>query len=241
MWWPAIGGARRRPRRPARAARARRRLRHDSRPARAATSSARSCSALLVVEGVDLGDRAGLGHLGRRARAAADHGRRARRRSRRSGFTSAMPALWAMISMAAMMGGTMRSPLTAIVFAARAHARRRVASGAARRLRRGARGHRAADEALDPHREGRPARLPRLREYSVSPLARFRVADVMERDVPTIPADMTVRRTLPRLATHDPVLAPHTPGRSWTRLALWWESSRAAISCFGGSPTMAIR
>lgn len=45
-----------------------------------------------------------------------------------------------------------------------------------------------------------------IREYSVSPLARFRVEDVMERDIPTIPADMHVDDMLRRLLTHDPVL-----------------------------------
>ena len=66
-------------------------------------------------EGADLGHRARLGHVGRRARAAAHHGRRAGR-GRGRGFRSAIAALWAMVSMAAMMGGTMRSPLTAIAF-----------------------------------------------------------------------------------------------------------------------------
>jgi CBS domain-containing protein len=45
-----------------------------------------------------------------------------------------------------------------------------------------------------------------LREYSVSPLARKRVADVMERDVPALPATMHVDLVLRRLVAHDPVL-----------------------------------
>jgi CIC family chloride channel protein len=45
-----------------------------------------------------------------------------------------------------------------------------------------------------------------IREYSVSPLARFRVEDVMERDVPTIPAEVQADDMLRRLLTHDPVL-----------------------------------
>lgn len=44
-----------------------------------------------------------------------------------------------------------------------------------------------------------------VREYSVSPLARFRVADVMERDVPTIPADLCGADIVRRLLLQDPV------------------------------------
>jgi len=45
-----------------------------------------------------------------------------------------------------------------------------------------------------------------LREYSVSPFARFRVEDVMERDVAAIPADVRADDVLRRLLTHDAVL-----------------------------------
>jgi chloride channel protein, CIC family len=44
-----------------------------------------------------------------------------------------------------------------------------------------------------------------VREYSVSPLSRFRVADVMERDVPTIPADISGAEIVRRLLLQDPV------------------------------------
>jgi CIC family chloride channel protein len=44
-----------------------------------------------------------------------------------------------------------------------------------------------------------------VREYSVSPLARFQVADVMEQDVPTIPADVCGADIVRRLLLHDPV------------------------------------
>jgi chloride channel protein, CIC family len=114
--------------------------------------------------------------------------------------------LWAMISMAAMMGGTMRSPLTAVAFmleltddiavlpalliaCAAAHAvtvllmRRSILTEKVAR-----RGYHV------------------LREYSVSPLARLRVADVMEHDVPTLPATMRVDPLLRRLVAHDSVL-----------------------------------
>jgi CIC family chloride channel protein len=44
-----------------------------------------------------------------------------------------------------------------------------------------------------------------VREYSVSPLARFQVDDVMERDVPTVPADTQAVEIIRRLLLHDPV------------------------------------
>jgi chloride channel protein, CIC family len=44
------------------------------------------------------------------------------------------------------------------------------------------------------------------REYSVSPLARMRVEDVMERDVPTLAGEATLETLGRRLAQGDPVL-----------------------------------
>jgi CBS domain-containing protein len=51
-----------------------------------------------------------------------------------------------------------------------------------------------------------------VREYSVSPLARFRVEDVMERDVVTIPAMLPTDSIFRRLIVHDPVVGR---GHSW--------------------------
>ena len=108
--------------------------------------------------------------------------------------------LWAMLSMAAMMGGTMRSPLTAIVFtlelthdvgalpgllaaAVAAHAvtvlllRRSILTEKIAR-----RGHHL------------------VREYSVDPFEIHRVSEVMDDRVPTIPASMTVAELSRRLA-----------------------------------------
>ena len=76
----------------------------------------RASLAILMVEGADLVDRARLGHLRRRAGAAADHGRRAGR-ARGAVLPAATPGFWALLGMAAMMGGTMRAPLTRTVFA----------------------------------------------------------------------------------------------------------------------------
>ena len=68
-----------------------------------------------VGEGGDLGGRSGVGTSGGVLAPLAHHGRRARRAVRHVSVGD--PGLWALIGMAAMMGGTMRSPLTSIVFA----------------------------------------------------------------------------------------------------------------------------
>ena len=114
--------------------------------------------------------------------------------------------LWALTSMAAMMGGTMRSPLTAVAFmleltgdiavlpalliaCAAAHAvtvlvmRRSILTEKVAR-----RGHHV------------------VREYVVNPLARVRVEDAMERDVPVLPADTSIATIGEWLATSDPLL-----------------------------------
>jgi H+/Cl- antiporter ClcA len=116
------------------------------------------------------------------------------------------PGLWAGLSMGAMMGGTMRSPLTAIVFVLElthdiallpgllvacvaAHAvtvllmRRSILTEKVAR-----RGHHV------------------MREYSVSPLHLQRVGEVMETGVPVIPANLEVDGFFQRLADQDAVL-----------------------------------
>jgi CIC family chloride channel protein len=115
------------------------------------------------------------------------------------------PGLWAMVGMAAMMGGTMRAPLTAIVFTlelthdinslpallaacAAAHAvtvlllRRSILTEKIAR-----RGHHL------------------VREYSVDPFEIHRVEEVMDSDVPTIPSTMTVGELSQRIAAGDPL------------------------------------
>jgi len=114
--------------------------------------------------------------------------------------------LWAMISMASMMGGTMRSPLTAVAFmleltgdiavlpalliaCAAAHAvtvlvmRRSILTEKVAR-----RGHHV------------------VREYVVNPLARVRVEDAMERDVPVLAADTTLATIQQWLGDRDSLL-----------------------------------
>jgi CBS domain-containing protein len=110
-----------------------------------------------------------------------------------------------MVSMAAMMGGTMRSPLTAIFFtlelthdwnilpalivgAAAAH------GVTVLLLRR---------SILTEKIARRGYHL--VREYSVDPFELHRVEEVMDRDVPAIPAEMTVAELSRRIAAGDPV------------------------------------
>jgi CBS domain-containing protein len=113
--------------------------------------------------------------------------------------------LWAMVSMAAMMGGTMRSPLTAIFFtlelthdwnilpalivgAVAAH------GVTVLLLRRSILTEKIARRGFHL-----------VREYSVDPFELHRVEEVMERGVPTIPAEMTVAELSRRIAAGDPV------------------------------------
>jgi CBS domain-containing protein len=105
-----------------------------------------------------------------------------------------------------MMGGTMRSPLTAVVFLMELTGdvallpALLVACVAAHAL-----------TVLLMKRSILTEKVARrgyhvTREYAVSPFARYRVEDVMERDVPTIPSDTPVDVILRRLLEHDPVL-----------------------------------
>jgi CIC family chloride channel protein len=114
-------------------------------------------------------------------------------------------SLWAMISMAAMMGGTMRSPLTAIAFLLELTHDVELLPG----LLVGCVAAHAVTVLL-MKRSILTEKVARrgyhvVREYSVSPLARFQVADVMEQDVPTIPADVYVADIVRRLLIQDPV------------------------------------
>ena len=118
-------------------------------------------------------------------------------------------SLWALVGMGAMMAGTLRAPFTAIVFATElthdinvlpellvgcmaAHAvtvllmRRSILTEKIAR-----RGHHIACE------------------YSVDVLERQRVADVMDPDPVTVPADMRVEDLASRVAAGDPLLTRH--------------------------------
>jgi len=114
--------------------------------------------------------------------------------------------LWAMVSMAAMMGGTMRSPLTAMIFTLElTHDLNLlpallVACIAAHAL-----------TVLMLRRSILTEKVARrgyhiTREYTVDPLAVMRVGEVMDGNVPTIQASMKVSELSDRLAHRDPYL-----------------------------------
>jgi CBS domain-containing protein len=103
---------------------------------------------------------------------------------------------WALISMAGMMGGTMRSPLTGILFAIELTGDLALlgpllaATGAA-----------YAVTVLLLKRSILTEKIARrgqhvVREYSIDPFELLRVSDVMVRDVDTLPAEMTVDQAI---------------------------------------------
>ena len=117
------------------------------------------------------------------------------------------PGLWAMISMAAMMGGTMRSPLTAMIFTLElthdlnllpallvsciaAHALTVLW------LRRSILTEKVARRGFHV-----------TREYSVDPLAVLRVGEVMDRKPPSVPANMKVTELSNLIANRHPDLS----------------------------------
>ncbi|HVH08934.1 MAG TPA: chloride channel protein [Gemmatimonadales bacterium] len=119
-------------------------------------------------------------------------------------------ALWAAVSMGAMMGGTMRSPFTAIVFMLElTHDVAVLPSLLVACV--------AADAVtvLLMKRSILTEKVARrghhvMREYTVSSLHQLRVAEVMERNVPVVPASLPVDTLCLQLARFDPVLARHT-------------------------------
>lgn len=117
------------------------------------------------------------------------------------------PGLWAMISMAAMMGGTMRSPLTAMIFTLELTHDLNVlpallvACIAAHALtvlwlRRSILTEKVARRGFHV-----------TREYSVDPLSVLRVGEVMDRNPPTVPAQMKVSELTDLIANGNPELS----------------------------------
>lgn len=115
--------------------------------------------------------------------------------------------LWAMVGMAAMMGGTMRSPLTATVFAVEltrdfnALPAALIASAAALGV-----------TVLLMRRSILTEKLARrghhiTREYAVDQFELMRVKEVMDINPPTVPATLTVSELSDRLAQNDPALS----------------------------------
>jgi len=113
------------------------------------------------------------------------------------------PGLWAMIGMGAMMGGTMRSPFTGMIFTLELTRDFNVmpalliACAAALGV-----------TVLLLRRSILTEKLARrgqhiAREYSVDLFELMRVGDVMDRKVPAIPADLTVRELSERITKDD--------------------------------------
>ena len=110
-----------------------------------------------------------------------------------SGFLpAATPGLWPLVAMAATMGGTMRSPLTATFFAVELTGNTHVllplitACGVAH-----------AVTVLMMRRSILTEKIARrghhiVREYRIDPFALTRVSEVMTREVETVPATMTL-------------------------------------------------
>jgi chloride channel protein, CIC family len=115
--------------------------------------------------------------------------------------------LWATVGMAAMMGGTMRSPLTAMVFTLELTSDFQlfpallvgcVAAYAVTvlLLRRSILTEKVARRGYHI-----------TREYSVDPLAVLRVGEVMDKEPPSVPASMKVNELSDRIAHRDPRLS----------------------------------
>lgn len=115
--------------------------------------------------------------------------------------------LWALVGMAAIMGGTMRSPLTAMVFTLELTHDLNALPGLLLACI-------AADvvTVLLMRRSILTEKVARhghhiLREYTVDPFELLRVGEVMDRQMPTIPANMLVTDLAARIAQGDAQLA----------------------------------
>jgi len=114
--------------------------------------------------------------------------------------------LWALVGMAAMMGGTMRSPLTGMVFALELTGDLNVLPallvGCVTAM---------TITILLMRRSILTEKLARrgqhiAREYSVDPFELMRVTDVMEKDPPTVAGDMSLHELSDRIAKSDPTV-----------------------------------
>ena len=117
--------------------------------------------------------------------------------------------LWAMVGMAAMMGGTMRSPLTGLFFLLELthdfNALPALLCGSVAAL---------AVTVLLLRRSILTEKLARrgqhiAREYAVDPFELLRVGEVMDKTPPVVPASTPLHELAARIAAHDPELARH--------------------------------
>jgi CBS domain-containing protein len=113
-------------------------------------------------------------------------------------------SLWALVGMAAIMGGTMRSPFTSVVFALELtddfHTLPVLFIGTIAAL---------GVTVLLMRRSILTEKIARRghhvsREYSVDQFELLRVHEVMDVEAPTVSADTTVRELAERIARHDP-------------------------------------
>jgi CBS domain-containing protein len=121
----------------------------------------------------------------------------------------AHPAVWPLVSMAALMGGTMRSPLTSSIFAFELtyagdvlpiiFVASFVAYGVTVLLLK--------RSILTEKVARRGHRL--VREYAVDPYEVLRVGEVMEKNVVALPSDMKISEFSERLSRGDKVVASH--------------------------------
>jgi CIC family chloride channel protein len=118
-------------------------------------------------------------------------------------------AIWAMMGMAGVMGGTMRSPFTAIVFLVELTHQVNLITGlfvaammsdavTVLLLKRSILTEKVA-------RRGHHV----TREYTISPLEQVFVGDVMDPQPAVVPPDLPAAELLARLGRHDPALGPH--------------------------------
>ena len=119
------------------------------------------------------------------------------------------PGLWAMVAMAGMMGGTMRSPLTGMFFmlelTADFNALPALLCGSVAAL---------AVTVLLMRRSILTEKLARrgqhiAREYSVDLFELMRVKDVMDREFTVLPASTPLARYSAAIASGDPLLCSH--------------------------------
>lgn len=117
--------------------------------------------------------------------------------------------VWALIGMAAMMGGTMRSPLTAMIFTLELTQDLNLLPGllvgciaahgvTVLLLRRSILTEKVARRGYHI-----------MREYSVDPLTMVRVGEVMDKNTPTVPAHLPLIELSERIARHDPEVSRH--------------------------------
>ena len=117
--------------------------------------------------------------------------------------------LWALIGMAGMMGGTMRSPLTSMIFALELtqdfNLLPALLAGCIAAhgvtvllLRRSILTEKVARRGYHV-----------MREYGVDPLTMVRVGEVMDKNPPVIPGSMSLLELSDRIARHDPAVSSH--------------------------------